>query len=80
MLALEIALLLPFFIGLFVGGSAVLRPAARPNFDRAFKKKYRRSEWNDLNPEAFTRNRGFIVLGITILYGCAVLVPWLMRG
>jgi len=80
MLALEIALLLPFFFGLFVGCSTVLRPSARPNFDRSFKKKYRRSEWNDLNPETFTRNRGFIVLALTALYGCLILLPWTLRS
>jgi len=78
-LFLEVALLIPFFFGLFIGCSTVFKPASRPNFDRAFKRKYRRSEWNELNPETFTRNRGLIVLLLTFVYGALILLPWLIR-
>lgn len=78
-LILEIVLLIPFFFGLYIGCSAVFRPASRPNFDRSFKRRYKRSEWNDLNPELYTRNRGLLVLLCTTVYGVLILVPWLLR-
>ncbi len=75
----EVLILLPFFLGLYVGLHAVVRPATPPNFEAIFKKKYRRVEWNERNPEDFTRKLGGIVLVASVLYGALVLLPWILR-
>ncbi len=79
MLILELLILLPFFFGLYVGISAIVRPAGRPNFEFVFKKRYPRREWNERNPETFTQRIGTAVLIGALLYGTAVLLPWVLR-
>ncbi len=79
MLILEIAVLIPLFAGVFFGVHAILRPASPPNFEGFFKRKYPRSEWNERNPEEFTRKAGLIVLGVSICYGAFIVVPWILR-
>jgi len=76
---LDIAILLPFFSGLILGAHAILRPAAPPNFDSYFKRRYKRSEWNDRNPEDFTRKIGIIILIVAIIYGALVVTPWVLH-
>jgi len=76
MVVFDIAILAPLFAGIFLGTHAIVRPASRPNFDRYFKKKYSRSEWNERNPETFTQKIGAIVLVVSILYGMLVVLPW----
>lgn len=79
MLLFEFLILIPFFFGLYVGLNSVLRPASRPNFEAVFKKRYPRSEWNERNPEDFTRRLGWLVLAGTLAYGALILIPWLLR-
>lgn len=79
LLLLEILILIPFISGVYIGVHAVLRPSSPPNFEAAFKRKYRRSEWNERNPETFTRKVGGIVLAVSLLYGAVVVVPWVLR-
>ena len=79
MIVFEFLVLLPFFLGLYVGLHAIVRPATPPNFEAVFKKRYRRVEWNERNPEDFTRKIGGIVLAVSLVYGTLILLPWLMR-
>ena len=79
MIVFEFLILLPFFVGLYVGMHAIFRPASPPNFEAIFKKRYRRVEWNERNPEDFTRKVGGIVLVASLLYGAIILLPWLLR-
>jgi len=75
----EVLILLPFVLGLYVGLHAVVHPATPPNFEAVFKRRYRRVEWNERNPEDFTRKVGGIVLAASVLYGTLILLPWLLR-
>ena len=79
MLVLEIAILVPLFSGLILGIHAILRPASPPHFEGIFKRKYRRTEWNERNPEAFTQKIGWIILISSIIYGLLIVLPWLFR-
>ncbi|MFP4352712.1 MAG: hypothetical protein ACLFRP_07990 [Puniceicoccaceae bacterium] len=79
MVIFEVLILLPFALGLYVGLHAIVRPATPPNFDGIFKRRYRRVEWNERNPEEFTRKIGGIVLAASVLYGALILVPWILR-
>ncbi|MBC2603579.1 hypothetical protein [Puniceicoccus vermicola] len=71
--------MIPLFAGFFLGVHAIARPASPPNFESFFKRKYRRPEWNERNPEAFTQKVGWIVLLGSILYGCLIVIPWILR-
>jgi len=77
MLLVEILILIPLFAGLFLGVHAIVKPSSPPNFDSFFKKKYRRPEWNERNPESFTRKIGLVVLLGSIAYGILVVIPWI---
>lgn len=79
MFVVDFVVLLPFFFGVFLGVHAILRPAARPNFEGLFKRRYPRTEWNERNPESFTRRAGWMVFGASMAYGALVLVPWVFR-
>lgn len=74
---IEFLIVIPFFFGLFFGFQWWLHPHIRPNFDRMLVKRVGRRQYDNINPENYTRAMGKICLGMTVIYFFLVLLPFL---